>query len=246
MVDPKNDIEERMHQIATLLLANQKGTSDWGDLSHLEGQPCSKRIANKFLICCLLDWQMNSDLAWRNGYRLVEGILGDPDDVWKAITSVSENEWTSRRGQYKLHRFPACHMRLWAIAWRICDTYDGDARRIWEGKKASDVFRRLSDLGSGEQLSRMIVGALRDCGQITGASDVKADVHVCRVLGRAVTGDPTDAETAVQLARQLHLADPWQLDWPLWNVGKSYCHPLNQDCPQCYLAPHCAHALGVK
>jgi len=86
MDNPLNDCDERMHHIATLLLANQRGTADWGELSHLEGQPCSKRIANKFLICCLLDWQMKSDLAWRNGYRLVEDILGDPDDVWKAIT----------------------------------------------------------------------------------------------------------------------------------------------------------------
>ena len=90
----------------------------------------------------------------------------------------------------------------------------------------------LWDLGAGDQISRMVVGALRDCGQLTGtASDVKGDVYVCRVLGRAVLGEATDPETAVRLARQLHSADPWQLDAQLWDVGKSYCHAIIQVVP---------------
>jgi endonuclease III len=90
----------------------------------------------------------------------------------------------------------------------------------------------------------MIVGALRDCGQIKSTtSDVKGDVYVCRVLGRAVLGEMTDPETAVNLARQLHPADPWQLDAQLWYVGRSYCRATNPNCSHCYLAPHCAYAL---
>ena len=137
----------------------------------------------------------------------------------------------------------AGHNRLWRIGRRICDEYDGDARRIWEGKESPAVLETLWGLGAGEQVSRMVVGALRDCGQIKGASDVKADVYVCRVLGRAVLGEPTDPATAAELARQLHPADPWQLDWPLWNVGNSQCHATNPACSQCYLAPYCAYAL---
>ena len=87
------------------------------------------------------------------------------------------------------------------------------------------------------------MGALLDCGQIKGTGDVKADVHVCRVLGRAVNGDPADAETAGKLAQELNPMDPWQLDWPLWNLGKSHCHARTQDCARCYLAPHCSAAL---
>lgn len=84
--------------IAALLLENRESKQDyWGDIAHLGGKPCSKRIANKFLLCCLLDWQMHTDVAWRNGERLVEKILGDPDDVWRVITSVAEVEWESRR-----------------------------------------------------------------------------------------------------------------------------------------------------
>jgi endonuclease III len=237
--------DERIRHIAALLLANRAGSADWGDLSYLHGEPCTQRIANKFLVCCLLDYQIDSDVAWRNGNRLVEDVLGNPDDVWSAIASSSESEWVMRRDEYRLHRFPAAHRRLWRIAKCICDKYDGDARCIWAGKESLEVLKRLLALGAGKQISRMIVGALRDCGQIQGASDVKADVYVCRVLGRAVTGKVIDANTAADLARQLHSADPWQLDWPLWNVGRFYCHADHPNCLRCDLVSVCAYALDL-
>jgi len=64
---------------------------------------------------------MNADVAWRNGDRLVEDILGDPDDIWEVITSVRESDWAAKWSEYKLHRFPAGHKRLWQIGRRICD-----------------------------------------------------------------------------------------------------------------------------
>src|SRR3974390_1050957 len=103
---PERDRYERMQHIAALLMANREGTADWGEISHLDGKPCPKKVANKFLIYCLLDYQMDTNLVWANAERLVTQILGDPDDVWRAITSVSEAEWMSRREQYHLHRFP--------------------------------------------------------------------------------------------------------------------------------------------
>lgn len=239
------DHDERIRRIGALLEANRKGTENWGEISHLSGKSCSKKIANKFLACCLLDYQMDSNRAWENGYRLVEDILEDREDIWNAITSVSEAEWASRWNEYKLHRFPAGHNRLWRIGKVICNEYGGDARRIWEGKESQEVVERLSDLGAGEQISRMIVGALRDCGQIQGMSDVKADVYVCRVLGRAILGEAVDAATAAEIARQLHPSDPWQLDWPLWQIGKSYCHVQRPNCLRCYLAPLCVYSRNA-
>ena len=126
--------------ITAILLEHRNGKVDWGEISHLEGQPCSKKIANRFLLCCLLDYQMDSNLAWRNGYRLINEILGDPDDVWAAITSVTEAEWASQRDQYHIHRFPAGHDRLWRIAKSICANYDGDARCIWMGGDPSGRY----------------------------------------------------------------------------------------------------------
>jgi hypothetical protein len=71
------------------------------------------------------------------------------------------------------------HNRLWKIARRICDQYQGDARNIWEGRDSRSVLEALWELGAGDQMSRMIVGALRDCGLMVGVtSDVKGNVYV--------------------------------------------------------------------
>ena len=235
-----------LHQIATLLLENRGGEGDWGEISRLEGKECSKKIANKFLICCLLDWQSNANVAWQKGENLVEK-LGAPDDVWLTISSFSKQEWDSKYEEYgKPHRFRKGYERLWRIANDICARYDGDARNIWLGKTPFEALVHLWALEAGDQISRMIVGALRDCGQIQGSSgDVKADIHLRRVLGRAVDGEEiraADAAKVTALTRSLNPADPWQLDWPLWNVGKSYCRPTSPDCPNCYLRPHCVYS----
>jgi endonuclease III len=220
---------------------------DWGDFASPAYKPWTMKFANKFLLCSLLDYQIPSTKAWENGYRLIEQILGDPEDIWEAITSMSESEWASRRGEYNLHRFPAAHNRLWKIGQRIRESYQGDARRIWSHRDSQSVLQLLWDLGAGNQISRMVVGALRDCGEISaGASDVKGDVYVRRVLGRVLTGDIADAESAVKSARELYPADPWQLDAQLWQIGNTYCKARRPKCGDCYLAVHCSYAASLR
>lgn len=236
--------EQGTNEVARLLLENRQGTADWGEISHLQGTPCPKQVANEFLLCCLLDYQMPSNTAWDNGHLLVKEILRDPDDIWQAITSVSESVWAAKWSEYRLHRFPAGHNRLWRIGKKICTSYGGDARRVWEGNDSRVVLERLESLGAGEQISRMIVGALRDLGQVRGASDVKADSHVCRVLGRAILGTDINPTKGGELARQLCPSDPWQLDWPLWNLAKDHCFKTAPDCAHCYLRRHCAYAAA--
>ena len=240
----ETDTGARKASVATLLIANREGGTDWGEWQ-TGGKRWSKKLANRFLLGCLLDYQIPSELAWNNAERLVKELLADPDDLWDAITSISETQWQLKRDEYNLHRFPHAHNRLWSIGKRICDNHAGDSRRLWEGKDSAAAVEALWDVGAGEQISRMIVGALRDCAQITsGKSDVKGDTYVRRVLGRAVLGEATDPETAVQLARDLHPADPWQLDAQLWIVGKTWCLPRNPECSQCYLASYCEYALA--
>lgn len=228
-------------------MENRAGKVDWGEISRLEGRECSKKVANRFLICCLLDWQSDADVAWKKGEDLVDKLekLGDPENVWVIISSSSKETWDSKYEEYgRPHRFHGGYKRLWGIANDICARYDGDARNIWSGRTPFEALIHLWALGAGDQISRMIVGALRDCGQIRGDSgDVKADLHLRRVLGRAVYGEEisgADAAKVIQLTRNLS-ADPWQLDLPLWNVGKSYCRPTGPNCPSCYLRPHCVY-----
>ena len=86
---------------AALLLEHRAGKADFGDISRLEGRECPKGIANTFLICCLLDWQQDADVAWEKGENLVKQLgkeSGDPDaeKLWATISSSSKDIWDSK------------------------------------------------------------------------------------------------------------------------------------------------------
>lgn len=240
-MESEGDLSERIQRIARLLLDNRPEPEGWGEISQFRNRECPQKVANLFLLCCLVDYQQNSDVAWRNAELFVSEALHDPENIWQEMTLISEAEWKSRKSAYKLHWLSAGHNRLWPIAKKM-DMYGGNAAKIWQGKTSSSVLQELWDLKAGEQISHMIVGALRDCGQVVGASDVKADVYVRRVLGRAVRGEIRDPDSTTELARRLNRDDPWQLDWPIWNVGKAYCNSKSPDCRSCYLRGDCAYA----
>lgn len=110
--------------------------------------------------------------------------------MWEKITSVPFSVWKRQFDMHRLHRFPKAHGRVWKIGNLVVEQYSGDARKIWEGVPTAQALERLVELGVGEQLSRMTVGGLRDCGWLKGPADVKPDSHVTRVLGRVSTASP--------------------------------------------------------
>jgi len=232
-----------MRKVADLLLAMPTNSprANWGTIADFTVETCPKKVANEFLFCCLLEYQIDERRAWNNGYRFIHENLQDPDDLWAVIANYSEDEWKSKYKEFGLHWLHNAHNRLWRIGRDICSTYQGDARKIWSGRGCSDVLGRLLHLNAGKQISRMIVGALFDCKQIKSAGNVKADVHVCRVLGRVVYGRETSDDAALLLADQMNPANPWQLDWPLWKVGNSLCRPTSPDCIKCNLASYCTY-----
>ena len=197
------------------------------------------------MLRCLIDYQCNSTDAWKRGQDYFKKINPDQQrELWNIIRETPQEEWNSEANfQYcNLHRWHRAHNRLWPIADCICRYFEADARNIWkEGSTTFDVLCRLYYIGAGDQISRMIVGALKDCGQIFGTSDVKADVHVCRVLGRIFYGKEANPRTAITLCRALYPDDPWQLDGPLWNLGQSNCHDSSPLCASCYLKDYCSN-----
>jgi endonuclease III len=241
---------ERKARIAAKLLQRRDDASTetphqkWDVIADYAVGECPKSIANKFLLGCLVDFQTNAESAWIKAYRFVDEIAKRPDEIWLEIADYQKSEWESEDNFKRcgLHWMHSGHNRLWQIAKSICFYFGGDARRIWQDCDAFDALCRLNFIGTGEQISRMIVGALKDSGHISGKCDVKADVYVCRVLGRAILGDEAKPETAVDLARQLHPADPWQLDNPLWHIGKSWCHASSPTCTACDLRVLCKYA----
>ncbi len=169
-------MNSKSQRVAKLLLNNRKD-DDIEFWLGKNGQIADKKSANKFLLSSILDYQIRTETAWENARRLAEDILGDPDDLWGCITSNSKSQWISKWNEYSLHRFPKAHERIWRIGNEIVTRYDSDARKIWADQTPVIVLERLNQLRVGEQIARMIIGALCDTRQIVGSGDVKADIQ---------------------------------------------------------------------
>ena len=201
----------------------------------------NRRRANKFILGCIIDYQIPADKAWANAARLAETVLRDPAYLWRSIARIPERVWMARRKEYSwLHRFPAAHERVWRIGRAIHETYAGDARQIWRGRSPEEVKERLLQLGLGPQLSRMAVGALIDTGHLLGSGDVKADLNVCRSLGRLVPGAPVTPDQATQMTRAMYPRNPWRLDAVLFQLGRGVCRATRK-CSRCSLSDACAY-----
>ncbi len=232
----------REHRILEVLLSYGEADIGWGWLDDCAPKGCTKRQANKFLLACILDYQMNAEVVWRNAARLTEEELGDPDDLWRCLVERFSTGEQLRRAYPWLHRYPVAYDRLIRIAGDIVLHWEGDARAIWQTGGPAEILDRLQKMKVGPQISRMVVGALKDRGQISeGSSDLKADSNVTRVLGRCLQGAPMSALDAQNTARRLYPQDPWQLDRGLYFIGKDYCRKNDPSCDACPLAADCAY-----
>ncbi len=220
----------------------------WGGIAGYQGKEESeqKRVADSFLLACLLDYRRKDD-SWIAVSKFFERSPEFQEDLWGRICETPREVWRSedtfRRNE--LHWMRRAHNRLWAIAVEIVYWFDGDARLIWSDGNAFNTLTRLYWIGAGEQISRMIVGALKDCKIVSGKGDPKADVRVCRVIGRSVLGegiDPMNASSAIQICREIHPSAPWELDGPLYLLGEQICKDHAPDCQNCYLREKCAYA----
>jgi endonuclease III len=229
--------EDKAKRVADLLLRNRDRVQwDW----ICDGMDTVR--ANKFLLGSILNYQMRAGRIFEIVTTFVATHIKNPRSLWDEITNVRLEDWKSRFADYRLHRFPQAHARVWLIGKKVADQYGGDASRIWADSTVQEVQKRLEHLGAGEQISRMIVGALCDTGWLENAGgDVKADRHVNRVVGRVFTGELTSSKVTIELTRLMD-RNPWLLDKPLFDVGKKYCHPKSPECAKCYLRAECCFA----
>jgi hypothetical protein len=208
----------KAQRVAQLLLKHREYEDGfWPPLR--KGKPASRKDANKFFLACIIDYQNRANEVWgKIAPRFVEEILGDPDNLWQRVISMSLSEWKKEQPEYGLHRFPKAYERVWRIGNDIVTHYGGDARKIWKGQPPDIVLDRLNQMRVGEQISRMIVGALCDTDQIQGKGDVKVDIHVRRVLGRLLRGyefTPKEVPIVLETTRHMEPENPWLLDEPL-------------------------------
>lgn len=226
--------------------ADERGPVHWDFLTGVAN--VNKRQGNKFMLGAIVDYQVPVKQAWEGARRFAEETLNDPPDLWREVVEGwTEFEWESRSTWKELglhRRFPTGHNRVRAIGSDILRLYNGDARSIWRGQSPYEVLCRLQQLGKngvGAQLSRMIVGALIDTGQIHGSGQFKADTHVRRVLGRVFDGKKASESRALELGEELSPGNSWKLDSVLYLHGMETCTHTTPTCDVCFLAQDCAY-----
>ncbi|WP_430336286.1 hypothetical protein [Rhodococcus sp. ACT016] len=71
-------------------------------------------------------------------------------------------------------------------------------------------------------------------------SDIAYDVHVRRVFLRAGLAEADELEHMVDVARTAHPDRPGQIDFPAWQIGRTWCRswaPLCGSCPLTRVCP---------
>jgi len=255
MLDRKERVyTDKVKHVGNLLKNNKKQadeTGEWSWLSNLAGRKADKKSANKFMLGAIIDYQINADRAWENAKRFAETVRGDPPDLWNDIVSIEDWKTDDVKRRYNLHWQTDAHIRVQRIGREIVDTYGGDAREIWDNQSPSEILERLCNMRVGEWISRMIVGALYDTGQISEAGDLKADIHVKKVLGRVFTGESVSPKEALAIANDIAIANDtpgqsWMIDSPLYWLGKKICTKTDPKCTGCYLCDQCVYAANAK
>jgi endonuclease III len=222
-------------------IAASSGEDHW---QWMDRRPISRKDANKFLLLSMIDFWWKSETAHRRAREFAEVELADPDELWQAVARIPIETWRARTGDRSLHSTARRHLKVREIAEKLLSEYDGDARKLWADRSAQQTLTRLEDLGLGPQLSRMTVGALLDEEEIDGTGDVKADVHLKRVLGRALAGREFTEDEVLAATRAMRPSDPWSLDWPSWHIGRNWCHRTAPLCEQCPLSSECRFRLA--
>jgi endonuclease-3 len=222
-----------------------------------KGQPEAAQLVNDlqghphaFVIACILDRQIRFDLAWRAPYELSKRLGGFD---FQRLRSLSALDWQSAMTQpSSLHRYSEImsanvHSAVELIALAYC----GDAARIWNDRPTSAdlVFRFLAFRGVGPKIATMAANILVRNFKIALSDhfsiDISADVHVRRVFARlGLTEADPSVSRVVYKARALCPDFPGIMDLPAWEIGNSWCRPVQPRCNQCYMIKVCNHALG--
>lgn len=196
-----------------------------------------------FLIGVIVDYQMPAERAWILPYRLKERLDGwGPEYLADHPTEVA----AAFAAPPKLHRFPNQTPRFVVDgSRRVIDEYHGDAASIWSDAPTATVLqeRLRAFVGISQKKAAMAVELLeRDLGVVVvglEGSDVAYDIHLRRVMLRTGLAQRDNVDHMVAIARILHPQRPGELDFPLWDIGRSWCHKTEPVCRECVLTGLC-------
>ena len=213
-------------------------------LDDLDGHP------HAFVFGCVMDRQMKAERAWLIPYRFAQKLGDFGFDTLRELSLEQVHNLMTR--PEPLHRFTQGMSRnFYEAISRIAEEYDGDASRIWSGQPSSAevVYRFLQFRGAGPKIATMAANILARDFKIPMADyysiDISADVHIRRVLYRlGLIEKKATVEVTVYRARALHPEFPGLLDFPAWEIGRTWCKPKAPLCGECYMRELCPVGQG--
>jgi len=197
-----------------------------------------------FALATCLDRGTKAEIIWTIPYYM-RAELGHLDPL--RINQMSEREIAALlRRLPKQPRYLSDAPRTIKELTSLVVRQGGDASKLWKGKSASAVKQTFQSIyGVGPGIASMAVLLIEkgfgvqfdDLDRPT--MDVKADVHVIRVLSRlGILATPTKG-AAIAAARRMNPAYPGALDAPLWYIGRKWCHKYRPQCTACWMRDLC-------
>ena len=181
---------------------------------------------------------------------LLKQRLGGHLDV-KKLSEMNDDELTAIFNEKpKLGRYPNKNAKyIKENCKMLMDRYDGNPANIWnDNPRCVDLQQRFELFkGIGQQTASKAMNILtRDFGILArdkNGIDVSYSVHVKKVFLRTGLAETDDVNTILQSARELNPEYPGELDLPIWDIGKRWCHPTNPKCDECPIADVCPRII---
>ncbi len=198
-----------------------------------------------FLMAASIDRGAPAEAVWEIPFHLCNR-LGHLDPRRLAQMTPHEIE-KALRALDRMPRYPKQSARtIFSLSTIVVSRFGSNAANVWHERQPIQVVQTLDDIwGVGPGIAHMTVRILKDeFGYDPGADgwsqvDVKPDVQVRRLFYRTGLASDRSENTCVQAARQLHPEFPGLLDWPAWEIGRTWCRENNPDCAACPLSHIC-------
>lgn len=198
-----------------------------------------------YLIAASIDRGARAETVWEIPLHL-RNKLGHLDPKILSQMSVGQLENTLR-SLNRQPRFPRqAAQTISSVSKLVANQFNGNTETIWQNRKPREVIKTFQQIwGVGPGIANMTIRILLDeFGYAPGPEgrkqiNVKADIHVIRIFYRTGLITSKSADICIQAARQLHPEFPGLLDWPAWEIGRTWCHENSPDCQGCPLSAVC-------
>lgn len=215
-----------------------------------EAAPLVANDPYAFMVAACLDRGTKAEIIWTIPFYL-KSELGhlDPRRIYKMSLEDLAKLFARlpQRPRY-VNDSPKTLSDLTRI---VVEEYQGDASKIWTGKRAPEISRTLLSIhGVGIGIANMTVLLIEKNFHLHfndfdhTKMDIKPDVHTVRVLYRLGVSEAMDTEAATQAARRLNPDFPGAVDASLWTIGRRFCFSSKPNCMGCPVNEVCEKQIS--